>query len=413
MSALAQTMDPARKRALLAELLVEKHRAEFPALAKAAYLNYGAQGLLPKSALAAIEAGYRGLDSDPPFTLAANVSSFQQAAETRRALAEELGVGPETVALLSSTSVGCNMILSGLRWLRGDRIVVSNHEYPGVLAAVEAVAKRCDLRVDVWSVDDAPALALNRLNDMLRFNTRLAVVSHVAWDTGRIAPLARIAELCRAKGVRVLVDGAQSVGALPIEPNAAGVDFYAFSGHKWLCGPEGTGGLYVRPDAMDAVASIFVGPRGMRFDEAGEPLGLQADCRRFEISGFAAPLFGGLRAALALHRRWGGADERFKRIRELSIGLWRRLRELQEQGHPLTPSPEPPETGLVLVAAADPAGLCRDLERESLLIRTIPGTSLLRISVHYLTLEKELDRLVAALARLRPNHETDDSGVKA
>ncbi len=405
MSGVSQSLDARQKRALLAELVTEKHRKHFRVLDRAAYLNFGAQGLVPGPAREAMQAAYDQLDQDAPFTFPGKVAVLQRATEARQALASELGAPPETIALLNSTSTGCNIVLWGLPWRKGDRIVLGNHEYPGVTAAVRAVAERCDLTVDSWSVDGEPEEALDRLKGLLRPETRLLVVSHIAWDTGKTLPLAEAVALCRERGVRVLADGAQSAGAMPLDLTALGADYYAFSGQKWLCGPEGTGGLYIRPDALASLRPTFVGPHGLRYGSDGEPTGFHPDSRRFEVSGLPTPLFSALRAAIELHRRWGSAADRFKRIGELSRALWERLRALERDGLPFEPTPEPPENGLVFVGVDDNAGLERALEADGLLTRSIPGTRLLRVSVHYLTLYKELDRLTEAMARLRPARE--------
>src|ERR671932_359693 len=77
--------------------------------------------------------------------------------------------------------------------------------------------------------------------------TRLVAVSHVDWTTGDVLPLAGISPLARDHGSLTLVDGAQSVGNIPVDVAETGADMYAFTGHKWVLGPEGAGALYVRP----------------------------------------------------------------------------------------------------------------------------------------------------------------------
>src|SRR5439155_7577336 len=90
-------------------------------------------------------------------------------------------------------------------------------------------------------------------------STRMVAVSHVLWTTGRALDLDRLAAACRDHGSMLLVDGAQSGGAIAVDAPASGADFYAFSGQKWLLGPQGSGGLWVSPGALDRIAPATPG----------------------------------------------------------------------------------------------------------------------------------------------------------
>ena len=198
--------------------------------------------------------------------------------------------------------------------------------------------------------------------------------------------------------MRVLVDGAQSVGVLPLELDKMPVDAYAFTGHKWVCGPEGTGGLYVDPAAYGDFAPSLLGAMAL---DTGDPEGqrLWPDGRRFEGSTFAWPLYAGLEKALALHERWGDADKRFDRIRELARAFHGDMTKRATDN--LRPCwEEPPAVGLVYLEAADPTALVRGLERRNLLIRTVPGTKRVRVSIHYLTTKKELSLLAETMTEV-------------
>jgi L-cysteine/cystine lyase len=78
-----------------------------------------------------------------------------------------------------------------------------------------------------------------------------------------------------------------------------GIDFYAFTGHKWWCGPAGLGGLYVRPEAMEYLAPTFIGWRSITTDAAAHPTGWKPNGQRFEVATSNYPLLAGLRAAIA------------------------------------------------------------------------------------------------------------------
>jgi L-cysteine/cystine lyase len=231
----------------------------------------------------------------------------------------------------------------------------------------------------------------------LRPNTRLVLLSHILWNTGQVLPLAEIVAACHSysntRPVRILVDAAQSVGVLPLNLTETGVDFYAFTGHKWWCGPEGLGGLYVSPDALESLSPTFIGWRSITKNGVGRPMGWQSDGRRYEVATAAYPLYAGLRQAIALHQQFGSPGDRFQRIRALSSQLWRGLTQLP--GVTCLRS-SPPSAGLVSfhLPGQSHTQLVRFLEARGIFLRTILSPDCVRACVHYFTLESEIDQLL-------------------
>ena len=150
-----------------------------------------------------------------------------------------LGCAASLVALTGSTTDGVNTVLSGLDLRAGDEILTSDEEHPGLLAPLGRARRRHGVNVRV--------LPFRELAGEVRSSTRLVACSHVSWVNGKVADIAAL----RAAGAPVLLDAAQALGAVPVDVRALGVDFYAASGQKWLCGPEGSGCLYVRPERLD------------------------------------------------------------------------------------------------------------------------------------------------------------------
>ncbi len=229
------------------------NRHQFPALANKTYLNYGGQGPMPEAALAAILDGYQRIQSQGPFGLKTSSLVTQESNLTRQVIASELGVTPQSIALTENVTAGCNIALWGLNWQPGERILVSDCEHPGVIASIKEICRRFQVVIDVCPLLDT----LNAgdpvavVTGYLQPQTRLVVLSHVLWNTGQVLPLAEIAGGIRQypaadRQIRILVDAAQSVGLLPLKLNRLGIDFYAFTGHKWWCGPEGVGTMVQR-----------------------------------------------------------------------------------------------------------------------------------------------------------------------
>ena len=239
----------------------------------------------------------------------------------------------------------------------------------------------------------------------LRSNTRLVVLSHILWNTGQVLPLAEIVKVCRqddcSTPVRILVDAAQSVGRLALNLTELGADFYAFTCHKWWCGPSGVGGLYVRPEARESLKPTFIGWRGIVTDAQGEPVGWQPDGRRYEVATSAFGQYAGLRAAIAMHQQWGTAQERYQQICQLSKYLWQRLTQLP---HIKCLRTAPPEAGLVsfqLISSRQEGSTHRQLvqflETQGLMTRMLVAPECVRACVHYFTLESEIDQLVEGI----------------
>ena len=145
-----------------------------------------------------------------------------------------LAAAPEQVALTSSTTQGIGLVTAGLDWAAGDEVITTTEEHPGLTSPLDVLARRFGIEVR--------AVEAERVLDAISPATRMVAVSHVLWTTGRVLDMAAISARAHEVGAWLLVDGAQGAGNIEVDPAALGVDFYAFSGQKWLLGPEGSGG---------------------------------------------------------------------------------------------------------------------------------------------------------------------------
>ncbi len=383
------------------------HRQKFPALANKIYFNYGGQGPMPEASLQAIYNSYQEIQNLGPFSGKAGMWVENEINLIRGAIATELGVSPDTITLTEDVTVGCNIGLWGLDLQAGDHILLSDCEHPGVIAAIEEIKRRFNLEFSTCPImatlnDGNPVEVIEK---NLQPNTKLLVISHILWNTGQVLPLAEIVNLCHTVSptpVKVLVDAAQSVGVLPLNLAEIGVDFYAFTGHKWWCGPGGLGGLYVSTKAREELHPTFIGWRGITKDKSGKPIGWQPDSRRYEIATSAYPLCRGLREAIAFHHQWGNPTERYEKIKELSRYLWEGLRTISDIDCLRT---APPEAGLVsfkLNNGKSHQQLVADLEKQGIMVRNILDPDCVRACVNYFTLETEIDKLVAEIKSICP-----------
>ncbi|MEG3941249.1 MULTISPECIES: aminotransferase class V-fold PLP-dependent enzyme [unclassified Microcoleus] len=380
----------------------DNHRQQFPALANKAYFNYGGQGPLPESALEAIYEAYKRVQLGGPFSGEVGAWVVQEAMLTRRAIASELTVPPETIAMTEDVTVGCNIALWGIDWKAGDHLLISDCEHPGIVASVMELQRRFNIEVSICplaaTLNEGDPVAV--IADSLRPNTRLLVISHILWNTGQVLPLAEIVKVCHQTKVKVLVDAAQSVGVLPLNLIDSGVDFYAFTGHKWWCGPEGLGGLYVSAEALADLHPVFIGWRGIVTDANAKVLGWKSGSQRYEIATSAYPLYGGLRSAIALQHEWGTVEERYAEICRLSKYLWECLSELPDVECLRTSAPEAGLVSFRLMNKMPHKQLVDLLEKQGIMVRTILNPDCVRACVHYFTTEAEIDKLVGAIAIL-------------
>ncbi|HCQ21533.1 MAG: cysteine lyase [Aphanizomenon flos-aquae LD13] len=378
------------------------HRAQFPALSNKIYFNYGGQGPMPQGAMDAITQSQAHIQHLGPFGNAAYGWISPQIQASREAIAFTLNIPSNTITLTGNVTIGCNIAMWGINWQPGDHLLVSDCEHPGVIATAQEIARRlaievttCPLMATLNEGDPISIIAEN-----IRPRTRLVVLSHVLWNTGQVLPIDKIVELCRSNNSLLLIDAAQSVGVLPVDLTALGVDFYAFTGHKWLCGPAGVGGLYVRPETRENLHPTFIGLNGVTTNSQAQPTGWQPDGRRYEVSTLSTPLYIGLKAAITIHEQWGTAEKRYEQICKNSQYLWQKLTSLSNVK---CLKNSPPESGLVSFQLTNQTSikLVQYLESQQILTRTISQPNCIRVSVHYLTLESEIDELITAVSNFR------------
>ena len=358
----------------------EEARAEFPVLERLAYLNAGSMGPLAR---ATGEAMAEQVRTDVEAGRAGS-AYFERMLELRGSVRERLAgflsVASERMALTSSTTDGCNIVLGGLVLGPEDEIVTTDAEHPGLLGPLAVSGAR----VVVAPVTTRPAAeAVDVIRAAITPRTRLVAISHVVWTTGQVIPVDEVKE---ATGLPVLVDGAQSVGAIQVEAGA--VDFYTVSCQKWLCGPDPLGGLYVAdPEGLRLTSPTYFSQQSMEVDGSFVP---KEGALRFDAGWLAVPSLAGLVAALNLAPEW-----RFDRARELAERCRGRLTEAGFEVRT-----EPGQAGLVTFEPRNgepDAAAARALE-TGVVIRALPKTPWIRASCGYWTSDDDLDRLVAALS---------------
>ncbi|WP_437656918.1 aminotransferase class V-fold PLP-dependent enzyme [Sorangium sp. So ce1182] len=284
-------------------------RGLFPHLAPLVYVNHA--GISPPSRPVRL-AMIALLDAYAAQGAAAFPVWFAQRVRLREKLGRLIGAAADDIALVQSTTRGLSDIALCYPWRPRDRVVLFEGEFPANVTPWQRAAALFDLEVvflPLAGFADGSGSGLARLEDELRRGARLVAVSAVQFQTGLKMPLAAIGALCRAHGAELCVDGVQAVGATPVDVEAAGIDYLACGGHKWLMGLEGTGFLYIRRERLaalrpavagwlshdDGVSFLLRGPGHLRYDR---PIRQRADF--VEGGNLNAAGYAGLEAAVDL-----------------------------------------------------------------------------------------------------------------
>jgi L-cysteine/cystine lyase len=354
-------------------------RSQFPIFERFAYLNAGSEGPLPARAAEAVKERL-DLEVSCGRSGKAYVEVVMELASRNRAgYAAVLGCEEADVALTGSTTDGVNTVLAGLDFHPGDEIVTSDEEHPGLLAPLGRLRRRCGVEVRV-----APFAGVA---DAVSPRTRLIACSHVSYVNGQVVD----AKALSATGVPVLLDAAQALGAIPIDMQDLGCAFYACSGQKWLCGPEGSGCLYVSRERLEDLlipwpgyASVADAERALEFDAA-------EGAKRLD-HGFPP----GVRSAWALASLEVLAEAGWQWIHERATSLAARLADrLGELGLEVAPRGR---STLVSWKAEDPPAEVERLGAQGFIVRSIPGAGLLRASPGAWSSEQELEGLASLAA---------------
>ncbi len=328
--------------------------------------------------------------------------------DTRLRAARLLGAAnPSDLVFTANATEALNLAIMG--WIRpGDRVVTTWVEHNSVYRPLAALAAESGVAVELVRCDEAGRVDVADWRRLVTVGTRLAIFSHASNVLGTIQPLEELVGIAKEAGVPVLIDAAQSAGAVELDIEAAGIDMLAFTGHKALLGPQGTGGLYISP-SLD-LTELKRGGTGTG-SKGPQPL-VRPD--RYESGTYNTPGLAGLGAALVFLSKTTVPEifhREQQRIQRLLTGLMG-IERLEIHG----PAPGEPRASLVSVSpgwasAAETAaaldrhydiyvrsgGLCAPKAHELIGTET---AGVLRLSPGHFSTDEQIDEVVAALGEL-------------
>jgi selenocysteine lyase/cysteine desulfurase len=230
----------------------KKVRSLFSLDRQRTYMNIGTTGSMPRPVLDAYD-DYNRLVAKEPWDMGGEWGGFPYTGGLVAEMAPGFGCDAGELVISRNTTDGVVSVLHGLDLREGDHVIATHHEHVAAIAPLWVLADRIGVEVEYVDIPVFPTSEedyLEAIAAKLRSSTRLIVMSHITYKSGATLPVGRIcSELAVPNGILTLVDGAHGSGMLDLDLHALDCDFYAASGHKWQCGPGGTGLLYVRDNA--------------------------------------------------------------------------------------------------------------------------------------------------------------------
>jgi kynureninase len=365
-------------------------RAEFPILEKTTYLVSNSLGAMPRGVADRL-AEY--VDQWAEYGVKAWARGWwEMPVSVGNEIAPLIGAAENEIAMLPNVTIAQTSVLSALDYpAERDTIVMTELDFPSVRYVYDELATRLGARIVVVPSDDGIRIDIERLRAAIDERTRLVAISHVLFRSAYIVDVAEVCRRAREVGARDSLDAFHSVGVIPVDVKALGVDFLSGGVLKWLCGGPGGAFLYASPEATRQLSPSFTG-----WQAHERPFAFEGD---MQYAGGAwhwlngTPSIPSLFAAIEGPRivRRAGID----RIREKSIRQTSRLIELADaRGYKVTaPRDNERRGGTIAFDVPHSYGVAQALLAEGVIVDYRPNAGI-RVAPHFYTADEELERAV-------------------
>ena len=247
-------------RALLGEWLIEKNFT---------FLNHGSFGAVPRAVLSAQNDWRIQLERQPVRFINETLEPALRAAADR--LTHFVGAPPGSLVFVANSTEGINAVSRSLNLVPGDEVLVTDQAYRGALNALSYDCERAGAKLRIvrlpWPTIDEKQV-LDAVDGALSDRIRFAVLDHISSHHAVMMPIKKLVEMCRARSITVIVDGAHAPGMIALDIADVGAAWYVGNGHKWLCAPKGCALLSVSGENRSTLhPAVISTPHGEGFWE--------------------------------------------------------------------------------------------------------------------------------------------------
>ena len=313
-------------------------------------------------------------------------------------------VVPEELSLVSTATEGINIILNGLMLRPGDEVITTYHEHVALNLPLLNHVKISGINVKAFQPDlKSGAANVEMIRNLITPRTRLIFLSHITTTTGQVLPVADIGKLAQEMKILFAVDGAQAVGAMPMDMKAMGIDFYVASGHKWLLGPKRTGLLYISKEKRELVHPMTIGAYSeMENDLKKGDFKFRESGQRYEYGTQNEALFFGLERGAQFIQAIG-LDKVYEHDRDLAEKFYHAVEQMPGM-EMLSPAEEQYRSAMITFRSTRKKNqeIANYLTGErNIRVRVVNEDNLngVRVSFHVCNQEWEMEKLVEELGR--------------
>jgi selenocysteine lyase/cysteine desulfurase len=370
-------------------------RDQFPLTHDRIYLNNGTIGPSPYPVIEAVRKAMLDLDTRGEY------DGWEAA---RPKIASLVNTSVEEISLTHNVTEGINIVAHGLPLQRGDEVIMTTQEHAGNALPWLNRARLDGIVIRTVRPASTADENLNRISDAITPRTKVIAIPHITCTAGHLYPVKEIARLGRDKGLWVFYDGAHGAGMTALDLHDMGCDCYASCGHKWMCGPRGTGFLYVRKEMLDVLQARWIGA----YSDTGWDLtvdppefkGYVPTAHRYDYGTQSAPTYLGLAAAVDFLYHIG-MEHIERRGKGLAGMLQEELLKLGDRVEMITPTEERSRGSIIGFRmknmAYDKFG--EYAAKKGFRIRLVPESHLnsIRISTHLYNNPEEVMKFVEAV----------------
>ena len=392
------------------ELDIQRIRRDFPITKNCIYFNYGLFGPYSKPVVDAVksfldECCLKGLGQHEVFSRA-----LREKERARREIAKLLGARPEEMVLTSRTTEGMNIVVRGLDWKKGDKILISDLEYPPSMKIWEFLYKKYGVEIVTVKTGNNELIDPAEVENAVDSRTKLISLCHASFDTGTIVEAKEIGKIAREREVLYLLDGAQSVGVVNIDVKNLGCHFYAFGGQKAFFAGPGVGGLYIEKELINRLNPLILSVpytsalvQGMERIEASKIMTSDRDYLppyKFENASLNYPGIVGLATAASYLNEIGikNIEERVHKLVGVALESLTEVPKLEIVG---TSDPNKRIFASFRIDCLTNAAVTDYLAKLNIIVRSLGRC--VRACIQFINTEEEIAEMVSALKKMPKN----------